>query len=79
MNKKLLSLGLLFVSALTAMAQTTSVSSPDGKLQVSIDCKDGQAFYTVSYDGKAMLTPSALGLKADIGDFSQGLTASRAV
>ncbi|MCR5470588.1 MAG: glycoside hydrolase family 97 protein [Prevotella sp.] len=73
MNKKLLSLGLLFVSALTAMAQTTSVSSPDGKLQVSIDCKDGQAFYTVSYDGKAMLTPSALGLKADIGDFSQGL------
>ena len=61
------------MSALTAMAQTTSVSSPDGKLQVSIDCKDGQAFYTVSYDGKAMLTPSALGLKADIGDFSQGL------
>ena len=62
------------VSALTAMAQVVSVSSPNGKLKVDITCQNGQAAYTVSYDGKTMMTPSALGLKADIGDFSKGLS-----
>jgi len=62
------------VSALTVMAQTVSVSSPNGKLKVEISCQNGQAAYTVSYNGKTMMTPSALGLKADIGNFSKGLS-----
>ena len=74
MTKKLFSFALLLVSALTVMAQTVSVSSPNGKLKVDITCQNGQAAYTVSYDGKTMMTPSALGLKADIGDFSNGLS-----
>ena len=73
MTKKLFSLSVLLVSALTVMAQTVSVSSPNGKLKVDITCQDGQAAYCVSYDGKTMMTPSALGLKTDIGDFSKGL------
>ena len=73
MTKKLYLLSMLFVSALTAMAQVVSVSSPNGKLKVDITCQDGQAAYTVSYDGKTMMTASALGLKTDIGDYTKGL------
>ena len=73
MTKKLFLFSVLVVSALTAMAQVASVSSPNGKLKVDITCQDGQAAYTVSYDGKTMMTPSALGLKTDIGDYTKGL------
>ena len=73
MTKKLFLFSVLVVSALTAMAQVASVSSPNGKLKVDITCQDGQAAYTVSYDGQTMMTPSALGLKTDIGDYTKGL------
>ena len=73
MTKKLFSFCVLVVSALTAMAQVVSVSSPNGKLKVDITCQDGQATYTVNYDGQMMMTPSALGLKTDIGDYTKGL------
>ena len=73
MTKKLFSFCVLVVSALTAMAQVVSVSSPNGKLKVDITCQDGQAAYTVSYDGQTMMTPSAIGLKTDIGDYTKGL------
>ena len=61
MIKKLFSLSVLLVSALTALAQAVSVSSPNGKLKVDITCQNGQAAYTVSYDGKTM------------GDYTKGL------
>ena len=66
--KKLFSLSVLLVAALTAMAQAASVSSPNGKLKVDVACQNGQAAYTVSYDGKTMMAPSTLGLKTDSGD-----------
>ena len=55
-------------------AITHTISSPDGKLIVTIHDDNGQPTYTVSYAGKQMLTPSALGLRADIGDFTHSLT-----
>ena len=55
-------------------AVTHTISSPDGKLIVTIHDDNGQPTYTVSYAGKQMLTPSALGLRADIGDFTHSLT-----
>ena len=55
-------------------AVTHTISSPDGKLFVRIHDDNGQPTYTVSYAGKQMLTPSALGLRADIGDFTHSLT-----
>lgn len=55
-------------------ALTHTISSPDGKLIVRIHDDNGQPTYTVSYAGKQMLTPSALGLRADIGDFTHSLT-----
>ena len=49
-----------------AIAQTT-VSGADGKLKVNISA---DAKYSVEYDGIQVLEPSALGFKANIGDFS---------
>ena len=73
MKKKLFITGLCLMSFIGLMAQTLNVASPDGKLQVNIVCQNGQASYSVHYDGKNMVTPSALGLKADIGDFTKDL------
>ena len=74
MKKRLFITPLCLLSFVGLMAQTVKVISPDGKLQVSIVCEKGHASYSVNYDGKSMVTPSALGLKADIGDFTKGLT-----
>ena len=62
---------LCLLSFAGLMAQTLHVASPDGKLQVNIACEQGRASYSVNYDGKSMVTTSALGLKADIGDFTK--------
>ena len=50
-----------------------TVASPDGRLVVEVTVDDGHARYQVTYGGKLMVLPSALGLKADIGDFTTGL------
>lgn len=63
----------LFV-ANAAMAQEATVTGPDGKLKVSINCNtNGTATYSVTYAGKQMLNDSQLGFKADVGDFTSGL------
>ncbi len=60
--------------ALCAQGNNYTVTSPNGKLTVNVNCEAGKAFYTVNYDGKQMLAPSALGLVANYGNFSEGLT-----
>ena len=66
--------GILLLSALGTQAGNYTVKSPDGKLAVNVSCEGGKASYTVDYEGKRMLSPSALGLVANYGDFSQKLT-----
>ena len=64
-------LGLL-LSGSTATAQT--IVSPNGKVSVSLELSEqGQPCYRVSYDGQEVVQQSALGLKTNIGDFTQGL------
>lgn len=63
-----------FFAANSLMAEEATVSGPDGKLKVSINCdQGGKASYAVTYNGKQMLEPSQLGFKADVGDFTTGL------
>ena len=57
-----------------AQAKDVKVASPDGKLVVTVTDEGGKAAYSVELDGRQMLTKSALGLKTNIGDFTQGLT-----
>ena len=66
--------GILLLGALGVQAGNYTVKSPDGKLAVNVSCEGGRASYTVDYEGKRMLSPSALGLVANYGDFSQKLS-----
>ena len=70
--KKLLLL-FAFSLSLTAQAREAIVSSPDGKLTVTVVDNAGQATYSVSLEGTTVVLPSALGFKADFGDFTKGL------
>ena len=56
----------------TAQAQT--VTSPNGKVAVILELiEGGQPCYRVLYEGQDVVERSALGLKTNIGDFTQGL------
>ena len=57
-----------------ALAQTATVSGPDGKLKLDFNLKDGKPLYSITYDGRQMLDDSPLGFVANIGDFSRQLT-----
>ncbi len=73
MKKVFLSM-LLGLSVLTASAKEVVIASPDGRLTVAVSDEAGRISYQVNYDGQTVMLPSALGLKTDIGDFTQGMT-----
>ena len=74
MKKIFASMVLLAGCFVTAFATDQRVASPNEKLVVTISDEGGKPAYTVSYDGHVVLTPSALGLKTNIGDLTQQLT-----
>lgn len=59
---------------LCCAATFAQISSPDGKLRVSVKCQDGKPGYTVMYGNDIVLGQSSIGLKTSIGDFRSGLT-----
>lgn len=65
---------LSIVQILCCAATFAQISSPDGKLRVSVKCQDGKPDYTVMYGSDIVLGQSSLGLKTSIGDFRSGLT-----
>ena len=75
MRKKIqLLLSLICATATIGMAETKTVTSPDGKLCVDINCHDGILTYNVCYDGKEMMQNSRLGLNTEMGDYTKALT-----
>lgn len=72
--KKTFILSLSMMFALSSWATEKKFASPNGKLVVTVSDDGGRATYQLTYDGKQMLGTSALGLKTNIGDFTQGLT-----
>ncbi len=72
MTKKTILLASALI-ATSAFAQQTTVYGPDSMLRVDIDVKAGKPVYSVKYDGKTMLDESPLGLKTNIGNFTQGM------
>ena len=72
--RHLLSTALISLAACAgAFAAEHEVKSPDGRLVVTVGDDGGRAWYSVAYDGRPMLGRSALGLRANVGDFAQGL------
>ena len=65
--RKILMAAVIAAAAMVCANAQTNVSGPDGKLKVSVSA---DARYSVEYDGVQVLEPSALGFKANIGDFS---------
>ena len=63
----------LFFSFLLTL-ECIELSSPDQRLLLKLNIANGLATYSVDYDGKIMLLNSRLGLKSNIGDFSEGLS-----
>lgn len=74
MNKKTTLVALALMCAMSIQAQKHTVSSPDQQLVVDIELTGGKATYAVKYAGKQMLEASPLGLRTNIGDYSQGLS-----
>ncbi len=72
--KRVFLFAAVLCAASVTMAQTASVSGPDGRLKVDFQLNGGKLAYSVTYDGQQMLDASPLGFVANIGDFSQGLT-----
>ena len=64
---------LVAMSAMAAQAQENTLASPDGRLRVTLGVEGGKAYYSVQYDGKQMLQKSALGFRANTGDYATGL------
>jgi len=72
-RKLLLLAGVLFALPLAVLAREASMASPNGKLVVTVSDEGGCATYSVSLGGRQVLLPSALGFKADFGNFTEGL------
>lgn len=73
MRKLLLTITSSVALATGVAAQGLTVESPDGQLAVCVDNDNGRPRYSITYAGRTMVEPSALGLVTDIGDFSTGL------
>ncbi len=72
----------LFAALLVAMggfAAEHQISSPDGGIVVKLSDQGGRVVYTVSYQTNEVLTQSPLGLKTNIGDWTQNLVMGQCV
>jgi hypothetical protein len=73
--KRITFLSLIFVLSFGfAKAGSKQVTSPDGKLVVTVTDSAGMPAYSVTLNGKVFLQKSPVGLKTNIGDFSAGLS-----
>ena len=64
----------MLLGSSVASAENKQITSPDGKLVVTVADMDGRPSYSVSYDNVLFLKPSPLGIIANIGDFSSGMS-----
>ncbi|MBW8327334.1 MAG: glycoside hydrolase family 97 N-terminal domain-containing protein, partial [Prolixibacteraceae bacterium] len=70
---------VLFLIIGFVKAEDKKLVSPDGKLVVAVSANSGAPTYSVTYNDKLFLKESPLGLKTNVGDFSQGLTLNEKV
>ena len=69
----------MLLGSSVASAENKQITSPDGKLVVTVSDTDGRPSYSVSYDNVLFLQPSPLGMVANIGDFSSGMALEKNV
>ncbi|WP_373147154.1 glycoside hydrolase family 97 protein [Bacteroides xylanisolvens] len=69
----------MLLGSSVASAENKQITSPDGKLVVTVADMNGRPSYSVSYDNVLFLKPSPLGIIANIGDFSSGMSLEKNV
>jgi hypothetical protein len=73
MNRTTLLTFFLSLTVSLIKAGGNQISSPDGKLVVSVSADVGLPVYEITYNGSLFLKRSPLGLKTDLGDYTRGL------
>lgn len=71
--KRLSACAALLLAAITMMAETRTIPSPNNRLELTVSDSGGLATYSVTYDDVQVMAPSRLGFEADFGDFTKGL------
>lgn len=71
--KKFFAFVVLLTITLTAFCQSEIITSPDGKLSVSVSVEQGKPVYSVNYNGVPMLETSPLGLITTAGNFADNM------
>ena len=66
-------LTIFMTSSVLCWAGDVTVSSPNGQLQVTVSETDGHVTYAATLNGQQVLNPSALGLKTNVGEFTEQL------
>ena len=75
--KNIVSILAISLSLNSLAAQDVVVKGPDEKLQLVVFVQDEETpCYSVTYNGKAMLEKSPLGISTNIGDFTKALKLS---
>jgi hypothetical protein len=73
MKKRALVLFLLMCVLVGRPLDATTITSPNGKLEMRVTVEEEKAVYEVLLNGVPFLQPSPLGMKTNVGDFSSGL------
>ncbi|MBP3213393.1 MAG: glycoside hydrolase family 97 protein [Bacteroidaceae bacterium] len=76
MKKMILAVLVLASIWSSAWATEKTFNSPDGKVAVVVDDTNGAATYRITLGSVEFIGRSPLGLKTNMGDFTQGLTLS---
>ena len=63
-----------FVTVVSPYLGAVTISSPDGKIQASVDSVEGDLQLNLSKSGGAILEPSALGIKIDGAKYGKDVT-----
>lgn len=74
MKKLIITTMLTATCIFAANAKELKVTSPDGRLVVTLNDNRGIPVYSATYDGNEAIKTSRLGLITNVGDFSSGLT-----
>lgn len=74
MKKLIITTMLTATCIFAANAKELKVTSPDGRLVVTLNDNRGIPVYSATYDGNEAIKPSRLGLITNVGDFSSELT-----
>lgn len=66
----------LLAACTNCMAEEKNLTSPDGKMTVSINDEGGVPTYRVDYAGSEFISSSPLGLMTNMGDYSKNMSFS---